>query len=98
MAVANPLPTDIVLFKNKIVAFADPLVKTHETILKCNSETNTQDYDSTLNYPRLEHAEPEEVTRQRGQWENIEDLHSQLGIDKLKISGEEKTKLKTLIS
>ena len=98
LAVANPLPTDIVLFKNKIVAFADPLVKTHETILKCNSETNTQDYDSTLNYPRLEHAEPEEVTKQKGQWENIDELYSQLGIDKLKISGEEKTKLKTLIS
>ena len=55
-------------------------------------------YDSKLDYPRLETAESENVTKDKGKWQNPEELFKQLKVDEIEISDVHKTKLKELLS
>ena len=94
----NPYPWDVTVRKNQLIAFIEPFQKL-ENVQKVKKVTNSSDfYDASINIPRLPNAEPVDITKAKGKWENPLELIKKLRIDDIDITDETKSKLKSLIS
>ena len=93
----NPLPCDVTIHKNRIVAMMEPVDCGQQVKGIHRVSHQTEEYDPTVNIPRKNWADPEEITREKGKWENIEDLYKQLGVDDIDIPQELKNDLKNTL-
>ena len=94
----NPMPWEVTVYKNQLLAFIEPFqpfgsIQEAHVIKKA-----TDFYDASINVPRLSTAEPVEVTREKGKWDNPENLIKQLKIDKIDVSENYRNELKSLIT
>eukprot|EP00116_Pleurobrachia_bachei_P000983 sb/3461245/ len=90
----NPLPCDVTLYKNRILASMFPIDQSYrvQTMAKLKGK-----YDSSIDIARLPDAKTEVQTIEEGQWEDIEQLYEQLKVDQLDISENSKSRVKQLI-
>ena len=93
----NPMPYDVTIYKNRIVGFMEP-VDCGESVRGVHKVSSYGEYDATVNIPRKFWAEPEEVTREKGKWEDIEELYKQLKVDEIDITSDLRTKLKDVLA
>ena len=91
----NPMPFDVTINKNRIVAFMEP-VEGQQSVR--GAHLVRKEYATEVTTPRLPDAEPEEVTRERGRWDNVEDLYRQLKMEDVEVPLKIKEELKDLIA
>ena len=88
----NPLPRDITLYKHRVIGTMVPVDQSYrQTVKKLDS------YNAETNIPRLPEAEPEEITKHKDKWENMDKLFEQLGVNELQIDEHHKKELKELL-
>ena len=88
----NPLPRDITLYKHRVIGTMVPVDQAYrQTVKKLDS------YNAETNIPRLPEAEPEEITKHKDKWENMDKLFEQLGVNELQIDEHHKKELKELL-
>ena len=93
----NPLPYEVTVTKNRIVAFMEPL-ENGMSIRGVHRVTENNEYDATIDLERLPDAEPEEVTREEGKWEDLDRLYEELRVNDVDLQPHLKGKLKELLA
>ena len=91
------MPYDVTIYKNRIVGFMKP-VDCGESVRGVHKVSSYGEYVATVNVPRKFWAEPEEVTKKKGKWEDIEELYKQLKVDEIDITSDLNTKLKDVLA
>ncbi|MCP4456954.1 MAG: RNA-directed DNA polymerase [Cytophagales bacterium] len=96
----NVTSEDVIIYKNQLVAFFEPLAKNEELDVRGVHKVThlNSNYDNKIDLHRLPDAEPVETTVKKGKWNNPKELHRQLRIDDMKIPADYKNKLKDLIT
>eukprot|EP00116_Pleurobrachia_bachei_P016397 sb/3476659/ len=88
----NPSSQEITLYKHRVIGNMVPVDQSYrQTVKKLDS------YNAETTIPRLPEAEPEEVTKNKDKWHNIEKLFEQLGVEDLQIDEYHKHELKELL-
>ena len=93
----NLMPYEVTIYRNNIVAFIEPFDKKEGVHGVHRVRGKSDFYDATLDIPRLDTAESEEITREKGKWDNPQELLKQLKVDEIDISPSHKEQLKDLL-
>ena len=93
----NVMPYDVTIYRNQLIAFMEPFEKFENIQGVHRIKSEKAFYSAKLEIPRLDTADPEEITRKMGKWENPHDLLAQLNIEDVNLTPEYKQQLKNLI-